>query len=1087
MAALTATPMVILEEAKKQFQEDGKLNVQLLDQVVTMMNRATGEEQKIANMILVELKENPNSWTKVDAILEYSDLAESKYFALQILESVIQTKWKSLPLVQRDGIKGFIVQFILKLSESRIESEKNPLLLHKLNLVLVQIVKQDWPKNWPSFITDIVESSKTNDSICVNNMNILSLLSEEVFDFGSQHLTQAKEQHLKQQFCGQFQEVFTLCITILEKCPANSIVEATLKTLHRFLSWIPVGYVFETNITQLLSENFLSLEVYRVVTLQCLTEISMIQIETEDNSYKDKLCAMFCATIKEIGSLLGERANLATAYQNGTDEDQKFISCLAQFLVAFLKDHSALVESPNPVCPQVTEYHMYAIELLLSISQVEDVEIFKVCLDYWCALTSELYRLNPFAPPSPPIAISFSCGGACAGKEHPRRKLYKEHLSNLRTIMISRMAKPEEVLVVENDQGEVVREIVKDTDSITLYKNMRECLVYLTHLDCKDTEQKMTEKLASQVNGSEFSWKNLNTLCWAVGSISGTMVEEDEKRFLVLVIRDLLGLCEQKRGKDNKAVIASNIMYVVGQYPRFLRAHWKFLKTVINKLFEFMHETHEGVQDMACDTFIKIAMKCKRHFVIMQFGEQTPFIDEMLKNLSGIICDLAPSQVHVFYEAVGHIISSASDEPNQQADLIEKLMALPNSVWDEIIANAGENMSVLEDQEVVRNLLNILKTNVACCKATGNPFITQLSRLYIDLLSLYRILSEKVSTAVEQNGQEVLKMPLLKTMRAVKREILILISTWVASAKDKQMVLENIVPPLFDAVLFDYQKNVPAAREPKVLSLLSIIVTKLGSMLASQVPQILAAVFECTLAMINKDMEAFPEHRTNFFQLIHALTVECFQVFLALPQEQLSYIIDAVVWAFQHSMRNVAEIGLDILKDMLDRVEYLPRHQSQPFYKRFYMQILQHVLAVVADSSQVHVAGVTYYAEVLCRLFKACEFLITVPLNDENPEQSNVDYIYEYIANIFVQHFTNLTEDQIRVIIKGFFSFNTDPSGMRNHLRDFLVQIKEFNGEDTSDLFLEEREAEIQAAQAKKNAIPGMCGPNNIVDEDEMH
>ena len=44
-----------------------------------------------------------------------------------------------------------------------------------------------------------------------------------------------------------------------------------------------------------------------------------------------------------------------------------------------------------------------------------------------------------------------------------------------------------------------------------------------------------------------------------------------------------------KRGKDNKAIIASNIMYIVGQYPRFLRAHWKFLKTVVNKLFEFMH------------------------------------------------------------------------------------------------------------------------------------------------------------------------------------------------------------------------------------------------------------------------------------------------------------------------------------------------------------------------------------------------------------------------------------------------------------------------------------------------------------------
>ena len=30
-------------------------------------------------------------------------------------------------------------------------------------------------------------------------------------------------------------------------------------------------------------------------------------------------------------------------------------------------------------------------------------------------------------------------------------------------------------------------------------------------------------------------------------------------------------MVEMKRGKDNKAIIASNIMYIVGQYPRFLR------------------------------------------------------------------------------------------------------------------------------------------------------------------------------------------------------------------------------------------------------------------------------------------------------------------------------------------------------------------------------------------------------------------------------------------------------------------------------------------------------------------------------------
>ncbi len=35
--------------------------------------------------------------------------------------------------------------------------------------------------------------------------------------------------------------------------------------------------------------------------------------------------------------------------------------------------------------------------------------------------------------------------------------------------------------------------------------------------------------------------------------------------------KDLLSLTDMKRGKDNKAVIASNIMYI-GQYPRFLKA-----------------------------------------------------------------------------------------------------------------------------------------------------------------------------------------------------------------------------------------------------------------------------------------------------------------------------------------------------------------------------------------------------------------------------------------------------------------------------------------------------------------------------------
>lgn len=58
---------------------------------------------------------------------------------------------------------------------------------------------------------------------------------------------------------------------------------------------------------------------------------------------------------------------------------------------------------------------------------------------------------------------------------------------------------------MENDEGEIVREFMKESDTIVLYKSMREVLVYLTHLDVNDTEQIMTDKLAKQVGATELS------------------------------------------------------------------------------------------------------------------------------------------------------------------------------------------------------------------------------------------------------------------------------------------------------------------------------------------------------------------------------------------------------------------------------------------------------------------------------------------------------------------------------------------------------------------------------------------------------
>lgn len=256
----------------------------------------------MAQQVLTQFQDHPESWTRVPDILEKSSFPQTKvnrvldssfaliliflpqYIGLQILEKLIQTKWKTLPEGQRQGelsiwndvlslIVGKVFGILSSVSLSRPHQTKclsgrrrrtsTSLTLHLSRSVayllltsrftdVLQILKQEWPHNWPTFITELVESSKTNLSLCENNMVILKLLSEEVFDFSAEQMTQARIKNLKNQMCGEFSEIFKLCSEVLEEAQKVALIKATLETLLRFLNWIPLGYIFETTIIDLL-------------------------------------------------------------------------------------------------------------------------------------------------------------------------------------------------------------------------------------------------------------------------------------------------------------------------------------------------------------------------------------------------------------------------------------------------------------------------------------------------------------------------------------------------------------------------------------------------------------------------------------------------------------------------------------------------------------------------------------------------------------------------------------------------------------------------------------------------------------------
>ncbi|CCK67855.1 exportin CRM1 KNAG_0A01660 [Huiozyma naganishii CBS 8797] len=1075
-----------------------ELNIELLDQVVVTFYSGSGPLQKQAQDILTKFQEHPDAWQRADQILQFSGNPQTKFIGLSILDKLINTKWKLLPDEQRIGIRNFIVGMIISLcqDDAVFASQKN--LINKSDLTLVQVLKQEWPQNWPEFIPELIASSASSVNVCENNMVILKLLSEEVFDFSAEQMTQAKALHLKKSMSKEFEQIFKLCYQVLEQASATGLVVATLESLLRYLHWIPYRYIFETNILELLSTKFLSDSSTRAVTLKCLTEVSNLELPINNSSIVTQTVLYFQNTLQQIAnSVVPVTADLKSTYNSATGADQSFLQDFAMFLTTYLSNHRSILESDETLRELLLNAHQYLIQL----SKIDERELFKTTLDYWHDLVSNLFQEVqnlPITEMNPLMQLTVGAQAISSGsgalnpefmKRFPLKKhIYEEICSELRWVIIENMVRPEEVLVVENDEGEIVREFVKESDTIQLYKSEREVLVYLTHLNVVDTEQIMINKLARQIDGSEWSWHNINTLSWAIGSISGTMNEDTEKRFVVTVIKDLLALTEKKRGKDNKAVVASDIMYVVGQYPRFLRAHWNFLRTVVLKLFEFMHETHEGVQDMACDTFIKIVQKCKYHFVIQQPRETEPFIQTIIRDIQKTTSDLQPQQVHTFYRACGIIISEERN-PAEKTRLLGDLMQLPNLAWDAIVEQSTANPTLLLDADTVKIVANIVKTNVAVCTAMGADFYSQLGHIYYNMLQLYRAVSSMISAQVATEGLIATKTPKVRGLRTIKKEILKLVEIYIANAKNLEDVVKVLVEPLLNAVLEDYMNNVPDARDAEVLNCMTTVVSKVGHMIPQGVILILQSVFECTLSMINGDFTEYPEHRVEFYKLLKVINEKSFASFLELPAAAFKLFVDAICWAFKHNNRDIEVNGLSIALQLIKNVEVMGNNQfANDFYQSYYFLLLSETFYVLTDSD--HKSGFSKQSLLLMKLISLVyDNKITVPIYRDGEAPSgttNQVYLNQYLANMLANAFPHLSADQITNFLAALTNQYRDSIKFSGVLRDFLVQIKEIGGDPTDYLFAEDRakqldeQSKVQREQASK--IGGLLKPSELDD-----
>jgi len=322
--------MGIEAAAQKLLSPNGDdFDVALLDDVVTVAYSPTDPNRAMANKALMALQETPDVWTKADAILERAQNPQSRFFGLQVLDDAIRTRWKVLPTEQRNGIKNYVVGKVIQVSSDETLANSEKVFLSKLNLTLVQILKQEWPHNWPSFIPDLVGSSKTSEVLCENNMQILKLLSEEIFDFSRDQMVTKKVKKMKESLNSEFAAIYHLCEFILDHSQRPSLLKVTLQTLQRFLTWIPLGFIFQTNLVDTLLNKFFPETMFRNDTLDCLTEIgSLADLEPDYDPIFRKLFSGFLA---RLGNIFSPETDLTQPFENGSEDECVFIQRLALF------------------------------------------------------------------------------------------------------------------------------------------------------------------------------------------------------------------------------------------------------------------------------------------------------------------------------------------------------------------------------------------------------------------------------------------------------------------------------------------------------------------------------------------------------------------------------------------------------------------------------------------------------------------------------------------------------------------------------------------------------------------------------------
>ena len=198
-----------------------------------------------ADAALAPARDLARPWELLMALRAQGASTPTIMWCAALIDGWIRRRWKWLAMEERAACKAALAPIVIAASAVAADTKEGEICAAKLEGMLVQLLKQDWPEGWPDFLPSLAATGLPPTA----TLRILLLVGEEALTHGGS----ARATAVRGALAGQFAPVLELCQQSLSAAIAApaaslppgalSLAQMSLRLLARYAAWLPADAV----------------------------------------------------------------------------------------------------------------------------------------------------------------------------------------------------------------------------------------------------------------------------------------------------------------------------------------------------------------------------------------------------------------------------------------------------------------------------------------------------------------------------------------------------------------------------------------------------------------------------------------------------------------------------------------------------------------------------------------------------------------------------------------------------------------------------------------------------------------------------